>query len=765
VGRALREELARTAPCVCVLEDCHWADEATLDALAHVARRSGRTGAVLLVTFRDDELSADHRLRAVIGSIPREDLVRVPLEPLSRGAVGELAGGDVDVDALYGATGGNPFLVTEALAGGAAGAPPTVREAVLARAARLSRAARGVLELVSIVPARAELRLVEAHAGAGAAAAVEECEGRGLLVVEEHAVRFRHELARRAYRESLSALRRIELNRAALRILEQQGEDPARLVHHAEAAQDHEALVRHGLVAAQRAAGARSHREAVELYSRVLRHEALIAPAERAAALEALSAEAYTDVHRELALPAQQRALALRRELGDPRATGANLRWLSRLYWWVGRRREAEAAATEAVAVLEALPPGRELALAYSNQSQLLTLAQHAPEAIAIGERAMELALELGDEATYLHAQTNVGTARMLDDADAGRALLLDAGGRALAADLDEHACRAFHNVASMDCDYRRFARARAEIDDALAVARRLEHWWFEADTIVLGALHALGVGAWNDAVAAVEELLDRAELPAVSRAPAVRVLATVELRRGGPQVAGELVEEAWELARPIEELQLVRPAAALRAEAAWLAGDVAGIAAATGEAWALALEAGHEWDLGELAVWRRRGGVAEPAPARCAEPYALSLAGDWEAAARAWEEVGEPYERALALCDAPAPEPLLAALELLDGLGAGATAGLVRRRLKALGVRGVPRGPRPLTRANPAGLTARQVEVLGLVAAGCSNAEIARRLFLTPKTVEHHVTAILRKLRAGTRAGAVDAARELGVI
>ena len=144
-GPALLGELG-----VCVLEDCHWADEATLDVLAHVGRRIRRSGGGLLVlTFRDDELALDHPLRRVIASIPPADVVRVPLAPLSREAVAELGGDDV----LYEATGGNPFLVTEAVAGRRA----TVRDAVLARAARLSPDARRALELVSVVPARTEL--------------------------------------------------------------------------------------------------------------------------------------------------------------------------------------------------------------------------------------------------------------------------------------------------------------------------------------------------------------------------------------------------------------------------------------------------------------------------------------------------------------------------------------------------------------------------------------------------------------------------------
>jgi DNA-binding CsgD family transcriptional regulator/tetratricopeptide (TPR) repeat protein len=714
---------------VCVLEDCHWADEATLDVLAYVGRRIGRAGGLLVLTFRDEELSLDHPLRRVIASIPPADIVRVPLAPLSREAVAEL-GGD---DGLYETTGGNPFLVTETLAGRRA----TVRDAVLVRAARLSPDARRVLELVSIVPARTELWLLGETADA-----VAEGEQNGLLVVEADSVRFRHELARRAYRESLSALRRIELNRVVLRRLEQRREDPTRLVHHAEAAQDHEALARHALVAAAGAVAARSHREAVDLLARALSHEHVLTPEERAAAYETQSTEAYTDGRSALAVRAREAALALRRELGDTQAVGANLRWLSRLQWWAGRRVEAERAAEEAIAVLEALPPSRALAMAYSNRSQLLMLEQRAGEAIATGERAIELSRDLGDTATLVHAQTNVGTALMFSDPEAGRELLMLAAELAEANGLAEDACRAAHNIASVDFDHRRFELAATEIDNALAVARRLEQPWFEVDTLVLRALLDLATGRWSDAVATIEQLMDETELPAITEVPAARILATVELRRGGPQ-AQALVQRAWELAEPTGELQWTRPAAALRAEAAWLAGDSAAVDEATREVYATALELGTEWDVAELAAWRRRAGLLD-------EP---------DESDRAW---GTPYERALALFDSGEEEPMLAGLALLDELGATATARIVRRRLQALGVTRLPRGPRASTRAHPAGLSARQAEVLALLAEGLSNAEIARRLFLTPKTVEHHVTAILRKLRVDSRSAAVEAARAL---
>jgi DNA-binding NarL/FixJ family response regulator len=139
-------------------------------------------------------------------------------------------------------------------------------------------------------------------------------------------------------------------------------------------------------------------------------------------------------------------------------------------------------------------------------------------------------------------------------------------------------------------------------------------------------------------------------------------------------------------------------------------------------------------------------------------------MTGDWEAAAQRWRAVGCPYEAAIALADGDRETSLRAALDELGRLGARPAAAVVGRRLRELGVRGVARGPRPATRANPANLTARELEVLALVAEGLRNADIAQRLFISAKTVEHHVSAILSKLGARTRSEAARAAARLGI-
>ena len=186
----------------------------------------------------------------------------------------------------------------------------------------------------------------------------------------------------------------------------------------------------------------------------------------------------------------------------------------------------------------------------------------------------------------------------------------------------------------------------------------------------------------------------------------------------------------------------------------------------ATEEALTLAVRVGAQHDIASLQAWRKRAGIEEPPHPLAAEgANRLELLGEFEAAAAMWKEIGRPYEAALALADVATEAALRCSLEILTDLGARATAALVIRRLRALGARDIPRGPRPTTRGNPAELTQRELEILQLLADGLRNATIAERLFLSERTVENHVSAILRKLGARSRTEAAADGKRLGVL
>ena len=261
---------------VVVIEDVHWADEATVDLLSLLGRRLGRIPALLLVSYRDDELAVDHPLRVVLGDLATQRSTRrMRLPPLSVASVAALAGPrEVDAAELHRVTGGNPFYVSEILEAGWPSIPPTVRDAVGARMARATPGCRRALEAAAVIGGRISLGLLTAAldgAGSRAGEHVDEGLESGILVADGPAVRFRHELVRMAVEAGIAPHRRTELHARLLAALELDGADPTLLAHHAEGAGDAEAVRRHAPEAARRSSTLGAHREAAAHYERALR--------------------------------------------------------------------------------------------------------------------------------------------------------------------------------------------------------------------------------------------------------------------------------------------------------------------------------------------------------------------------------------------------------------------------------------------------------------------------------------------------------------
>jgi DNA-binding CsgD family transcriptional regulator len=733
-----------------VLEDVHWADAASLDVLRVLGRRVDGSGAFALATYRDDEVTGDHPLRIVLGELASAPgVLRLSVPRLSLEAVRELAKHhDADAEALHRLTQGNAFFVTEVLASGVGELPETVRDAVLARVSLLDAPARRLLEAIAVVPLRAELWLLRSvvpdeleHLAA--------CLDSGVIRADREGVAFRHELARLAVEGSLAPNRRRALHEAILAALTESG-DLSRLAHHAEEAQDPEAVLRYAPAAGAAAAAASSHREAAVQYARALRFADGVGGAERADLLDGYAEEALLTGRYEDSVNARLAALALYRELDDRLRVGETLSRLTNAFTRLGRNQEAEDASREAIEVLESLPPGRELAWAYAVQAYARMLSRDNDEGVAWGRRAVAAAVAIGDRRVEAYGLNMTGTSLLM----AGR---IDEGVRELersleiAAEEGEEVFRmsALNMLGTGLGEMMELEPAEKWLRDCISFAEAHELWpvypraW-------LALVHVYR-GRWDEGAAAAAAVL-RAPNDPISRISALIALGRVRARRGDPG-AGDALDDALELSRPGGHLQRLGHVHAARAEAAWLTGDAERAADEARAAYPLALEKRHLWFAGELAYWQHRAGELDEAPAWIAEPYRLQLDGDAPAAAAAWSARGCPYEAARALADAGDE----AALEELDRLGARPAATELRRRLGL-------RGPREATRENPAGLTPRELEVVALVAEGLQNREIAERLVLSARTVDHHVSAALRKLGARTRGEAAARFREISV-
>jgi DNA-binding CsgD family transcriptional regulator len=463
------------------------------------------------------------------------------------------------------------------------------------------------------------------------------------------------------------------------------------------------------------------------------------------------------------AIAAHGRLTDWHRDHPDPRAEAANLSGLALALVLALRNAEADAASRRAIALLEPLSPGPDLARAYRVEAQLRMLNRDCQESVAWAEKAIALAERVGEREILAEAIGTLGAANLFIDYPLACVHLKHALELALAQGLHGLAANTHANLGSGSGEVWRLREAREYLKDTIAFSREHEIDFWRHYGVAWLALCELHLGRWDDAREHALDVVQQPAHPTTSRVMALAALGRLQARCGEPQAAPTL-DEALVLARTSGTLQRVAPVRCARAEAAWLRGDLAAVADETREALAQAEQHAHPWYAGELAVWRRRAGLSEPPPVHCAPPHALLLQGRWREAADAWAAIGAPFERALALADGDAAARL-DALALLDELGAQAAAERLRKTLRAAGLRGVPRGARASTQVNPHQLTEREREVLELLCAGLRNSEIAERLCRSVRTVDHHVAAAFAKLGVCTRAEAIAAAARAGIV
>jgi DNA-binding CsgD family transcriptional regulator/tetratricopeptide (TPR) repeat protein len=749
-------------PTALVLEDVHWADEATLDVVRFVGRRIEQLAAVLVLSYRPDELGPDHQLHGVLGAFPSVAVRRIRPRPLSGRSIADLlAGTDLDVGEVLSLTGGNPFYVTELARHPGAALPASVADAVVGRLHRLPPGTQQAVGLLAVQP-RA-LPLPQAIERLGDLTELATAEGHGLVTVVHGVVGFRHELLRRAVLESLPATVRMRYHGSALEHLLAEADDAstagdrsAAVLHHAVESGRGDVVARVGPAVAHAAFDAGAHLQAVAHQEHVLQHAQLVAPEVLARLFVERSWSLY-NLHRfEEAVTAAEQAIATYEVLGDRQMRCRMHLTRSRMLYIANRVDEA----LDALAAAEALLPGCEPhveAEFLSNRLALLHLTDRYEEVLDGTEAALAAARSADRADLVAHVENYAGcAAAMLGDVDAGIGRVRLARCIAEEGGWIEATARAHTNLVELLVQARRWDEAHAAIDEALTYYERHDFRAHRYNTLGQRAFIAILTGGWR----AAEQALDEVDVPVRGAGVLGAIGATGRALlavRTGADDAEAAVAVAWEPAVTSGSAQYIVPVAIAAIERAWMLDRPE----AADPFVALALEVARGW-WRDLLLWRLRLVRELPGdqPARL-EPERTSLAGDWRGAAARWRQLQLPFELGIELLQSGDPEAMREAVAVFDRLGADAAGRLARRRLREAGVRQLPRRPRAATRHHPAGLTERQAEVLALLTEELTNAEIAARLVVSVRTVDHHVAAILQKLGVATRQEAVAAAAE----
>jgi len=756
----------RTQATVLVVEDLHWVDAASVDVLRFLARRVDSMPLALLVSYRDHEIGPRHSARPLLGDFARlEGLTTLQLGPLSvEGVRGLVDGTPLEPERVHALTGGNPFFVTEVVKDPERPLPTSVRDAVLARTADVAPDDFDVLQLAATAPDRLDDRVLPAL-GVDLPT-LRRLDAAGLLTRTRGGLVFRHELARQAVESTIPPGGGPRLHARLLEALERlEPREPAVLTHHAVAARDSVRAARYAKAAACEAIQTGSHSEAVAFFETALEHLEGATPGERAGLLHQLAVEQYMTSRLGEAIDNVSATFPLWHQAGDAGGLSAAYEACAVFEYYNARRRQAEEHADRAVSIAEEAGPELTYGLARATRGYLAYMRSDIELARQCYDRASQIARRHDHRELALRSEfVRAASALAAGDVEA-RSSLADHIETARAHGWDELASTGYSNLASLDVEQRRFRAAEHVLDESLPFTEERDipicrHW----QTGVRSRLH-FAQGRWSAALEDADHVLEGEGMPLATLWPHL-VTALVPLRSGTDGAPEAHLEAAWHLAEQIDEPPRRLAVLSALAERMWMTEDpdprVTDLAVR--EIAVLASTPETAWAAGDLAAWLDRLGLLRERPTTVAEPFRLALEGRPEEAASWWRRAGEPFAEAMAWGDSPDPVHRARAVELLDRLGATATADRQRVALRRDGVTQVPPRPRVSTRANPGGLTNRQLDVAKLVARGFTNAEIATRLYISPKTADHHVSAVLTKMGLSNRRAVMVQADELGL-
>jgi DNA-binding CsgD family transcriptional regulator/tetratricopeptide (TPR) repeat protein len=751
-----------------VFEDVHWADEATLDFIKFFSRRVVQLQCLFILTYRDDEIHSKHPLRNVLGDLSPDTVTRIQLPPLSKEAVYKLAEvKGYDAENVFRISGGNPFYVNEILATYSPGVPENVKDAILAVYDRQEEGTKNAWQICSVIPEGLEINRF-AKIKATWDREVDHCFALKIIVVKNDRVIFKHELYRRTIEDSLSPFKRIELNKKILELFltsfEEEGE-VERIVQYAKNANENKLVVKYARIAAMQAASVGAHIEASKLYLAAIQAAEVIGEDQLVGFYEAYAYECYLTNQIEEAICYQEKALRIWTEMNNAERTGNSLRLLSRLWWYDGNRDEAEKYGKQAIEILQPLPSSKAKAMAYSNMSQLIMFSEDVPECVKWGNMAIEMAREIKDDEILCHALNNVGFSQwnVQLSKGTGQKLLMESLDIALRNSFHEHAARAYSNIIYKSIESKEYSVAKEFLQESSKYCKERDLDSSNNYQLSLKSRMLLETGGWDEAAAMAERFLQNKGQPGTVKIGCLLVLGTIGIRRGDDH-ALSLLLEAKSLAFKIREHQRIIRVMIALLEYEWLTGKKLITDEELRTSINLVKKVDNIFSNSEICFWLRKARHVKIDLPEWYEPYRLLMAGKISKAADFWQKKDCLFDKAIALFEG-SEEDKKKSLLLFQQIGAHAIAEKIKMEMRAGGIRKIPRGLRESTRSNPAQLTNREIDVLQQLQKGKQNKEIAGTLFISPKTVDHHISSILFKLDVNTRSKAITEAVRLGII
>jgi DNA-binding CsgD family transcriptional regulator len=755
-------------PAVLIFEDIHWADEATIDLIKFVSRRITQLQCLFILTYRDAEPHSKQALTSVFGQLSSTTFTRLQILPLSRQAVDKMAeekgykGEDV-----FAITAGNPFYVTEILATYSTGVPENVKDSILSIYDRLDEDKRYIWQILSVLPTGFEVNYLKTmdplYRGN-----IYHCLELQILVIDNGIISFKHELFRRIIESSLSPFLRIDLNRRILELFREsfeKNQEIERIVHHAKAANANELVVTYAPLAAQHAASFGAHVQASKLYLTAIEYYQGNEVDMLVSLYQSYVYECYLSNQIPEAIIYSGKALKILESGFDKEKKGSCLRLLSRLWWLQGNRTKAETYAAEAINLMINEPSSVAKAMCLSNMSQLKMLSDEVEDAIYWGEKAIAMAEELFNDKIKCHALNNVGTAlcRIQSSRHQGNTMLQESLDIALANGFHEDVARAYTNLGSSALIMKDYDFAEKVLKDGIDYGEEkdLNNWTM----FLLSELARLYFekGRWEEADNLAKTVLHDQNQGRLSRTEALVVLAKIKMRNatGDPL---PLFLEAKSVALEMKELPTMVPALTGLLEYEWLTGMKVIDTATLDLTISMVEQKGNAYENSEFTFWLLKARNQRINPKTFFQGYNISTPSAVNISSSLWQSLGCPYEQALTLFEGTDGQKRQA-LDILDRLGATATFQKLKFFMRSSGIRKLPKGIRKTTRANTANLTLRELDVLYHLKKGLQNKEIGEQLFISAKTVDHHISSILFKLNVNSRTKAVQRAIETELI